>query len=135
MSANSFKVQDKHFYAYSIFGWSANECLYECIARQVFANRDCYAVFIVDAPIQATYNISGFVPKLFYPDSVYKPGEEVEWDALVSREKSDTEGSSLTMLVEERKGSELLDDYINRLYLTSRSAYQNGAKAPLEISQ
>ena len=71
------KPEQGHYFAFNLEGFSTHENLGTCIDRQIRHNRTCYAVMKVQAPIEATYSIARFVPSEFYPDSPFKPGEEV----------------------------------------------------------
>ena len=66
-----------HYFAFSLKGWSAHKNLGDCIDRQLRANGGCHAVVEVQAPINALYSITGFLPMKFYDTSPFKPGEYV----------------------------------------------------------
>ena len=71
------KPNQGHYFAFNLEGFAAYKGLGECIDHQLRNNGGCYAVMKVQAPIEATYSIARFLPSEFYPDSPFKPGEEV----------------------------------------------------------
>jgi len=70
-------TQETHYYAFCLSGWSVHEKLNDCIELQLMAHGSCYAVMQVYAPIKAVYSIKRHLPAKYYPDSQYKPGEQV----------------------------------------------------------